>query len=326
MTNQRFSMRVGAGAVTMPTVMARDHASAVVGHRVIDPGESLMSRGTRVGLAAVGCVALFAVSACGSGSGSDAAPDTTTPPPVDSTTTTTLPATMEAALESRLTDEFGDPATAREVMAGVDQETLDSLGDRVTIEEVATTPLLDYTPDRTPDDQIDSLVVFDFAYRDDGAGGRIPSPANQEMATAVETFVADHPVPVFAQTSAAGLLIAANVPNVVSLDADVGPDGQLVYLSTAGAADKAVAQAAAMNTAMGTVGVVAFSDHLGRSVLTAEAAGMDATVAESMQMPSTYDAQSAQPWTARSGHLPAHRSPGPSRHPLISGGREGGRG
>ncbi len=254
-----------------------------------------MSRGTRVGLAAVGCVGLFAVTACGSGSGSDAGPDTTTPSPVESTTS--LPATVEAALESRLTEEFGDPATVREVMAGVDQETLDSLGGRVTIAEVATTPLLDYTPERTPDDQIDSLVVFDFAYRDDGAGGRIPSPANQEMATAVETFVADHPVPVFAQTSAAGLLIAAGVPNVVSLDADVGADGQLVYLSTAGAADKAIAQAAAMNTAMGTVGVVAFSDHLGRSVLTAEQAGMDATVAESMTMPSTYDAQSAQPWT-----------------------------
>ena len=68
-------------------------------------------------------------------------------------------------------------------------------------------------------------------------------------------------------------------------------------LSTICAAEKILADAAASGTDLGTVGVMCLADHEGRCVLTASAAGMNTTAVEGIDLPSTYDPESVQPWT-----------------------------
>jgi hypothetical protein len=92
----------------------------------------------------------------------------------------------------------------------------------------------------------------------------------------------------------------------VSIDPVTNPDGTVTYLSTAGVAEQATSKAQAAGEELGTVGVVAFSDHAVRSVLTARKAGMTgAAVPKSMTLPRGYDPESNQPWTrSRAAYLP----------------------
>ena len=83
-----------------------------------------------------------------------------------------------------------------------------------------------------------------------------------------------------------------------SIDPDTGPDGEVVYLSTAGVADKAVTLAVQQGVDLGQVGVLGFQDHAVRCVLVSRAAGMaDAAVPEGVDLPGEYDPQSGQEWT-----------------------------
>ncbi len=141
------------------------------------------------------------------------------------------------------------------------------------------------------------MVVFAFGNRVAADGSLAPGPTNEKLAAATERFVKQHRVPVFAQQEIAERLDAAGVKHVTSIDPIVGPDGKLVYLSTAGVAAQVLAKAHAAGVDLGTVGVFAFVDHAVRSVLTAKAAGMKAAVPSGVVLPRTYDPESSQPWT-----------------------------
>ena len=84
---------------------------------------------------------------------------------------------------------------------------------------------------------------------------------------------------------------------MTSIEPTTGPDGEVVYLSTRGVADAIVAEAGASSLVLGTAGVICFADHEGRCLLTADAAGIDGTAIEGVELPSDYDPESGQPWT-----------------------------
>jgi len=205
------------------------------------------------------------------------------------TTTTTTPS-YGAALEARLAKEWQDPALAKEIVAGLGADTLASFAVKVPLAQVATSPFLAYRPARVPAKSVDSLIVYAFGNRVDAAGATTAGPTNEQLAKAVRGFVAKHKVPVFAQQEVAQFL--TGVPNVTSIDPVVGPDGKIVYLSTAGVADQAEQKGAT-----GTVGVVCFADHAGRCLLTTQKAGLTAGIPKGITLPATYDPQSGQPWT-----------------------------
>ena len=226
---------------------------------------------------AVGMLALCAFLVGCSSSDGGAASDSTPAAPVD----------YRSAMVSRLTGEWGDSALAEEVVERVGVGALESWEERVPMEDVATTPLLSYHPDTTPAAQINTLVVFTFGYRGDLESETEPGPVNEQMAAEVMDFLAEYPVPVYAQTNVASLLQDAGVPQVTSIDRVVGPDGEITYLSTLGAAEAILAISSESGNALGIVGVVCFADHEGRCVLTAEAAGMAATAVEGIDQEHT---------------------------------------
>ena len=60
--------------------------------------------------------------------------------------------------------------------------------------------------------------------------------------------------------------------------------------------------------------MICFADHEGRCLLTADAAGIDGTAIEGVELPSEYDPESGQPWTRDRVELPRHR---PGRPPAA---------
>lgn len=133
-------------------------------------------------------------------------------------------------------------------------------------------------------------------------GSQRTSSLASTSVNAAAAFVEDHPVPVLAQWEVADLLLADGVAEVISVEPDEGPDGEVVYLSTAGVADKAVMLADDAGIDLGQVGVLCFADHAGRCLLTAEAAGMTgAAVPAGVALPDEYDPRSGQPWTRDRG-------------------------
>jgi len=202
-----------------------------------------------------------------------------------------------SALTSRLAKEYGDPALAAEVVAGLSAETLAQLEARVPLAAVATSPFLAYRSKRVPARAVDSVVVFAFGNRVGADGSVTSGPTNDALAAATKRFVKQRPVPVFAQQAIAQQLQAQGVKRVTSIDPDIGPDGKIVYLSTAGVADQVNQKAQAAGVDLGTVGVIGFADHVVRCVLTAKAAGMTAGVPKGVTLPSAYDPESGQAWT-----------------------------
>lgn len=215
---------------------------------------------------------------------------------------------MDRAIRQRLADELGDGELAAAVV-----ETLDeTLRQRLADVDVATTPLLTYRPPTAPDDRIDSLWILAFGYRilesadgADLAGGippmdrLAPGPVNERLARLAADFVSRRPVPIVAQWEVADVLGALGIADVISVTPDRGADGSVVYLSTAGVIEKGrrLAEAAGVDT--GRAGLLAHADHAGRCLLTARAAGLDAVVPDSVDLPAEYDAASGQPWTRR---------------------------
>jgi hypothetical protein len=222
------------------------------------------------------------------------------------TTTATVAADYRAALTKRLGKEYGDAALAKRIVTALGDDTVTALEAKVPLADVATSPFLAYKPPRVAADKVDSLVVFAFGNRKGADGQLEPGPMNEAIAKAVSQFVRKHPVPVYAQTEIATQLQAAGVSDVTSIDPVTAPDGTVTYLSTAGVAEQAVAKARAAGKELGTVGVVGFSDHAVRCVLTARKAGLTgAAVPKGIVLPSVYDAESNQPWTrSRAAYLP----------------------
>ena len=259
---------------------------------------------------AVSLALALVLTACGSDGGDGAgeaagtgAAETTTTEEATTTistttTSTTAPATFADGLVARWTDELGDAALAQELVDGLGPDGVAQFEALVGLDAVFTDPLVAMTPPTVPDDEVDSLVVYAFGNRVAADGTLSPGPTNEALAQVVEGFVAEHPVPVFAQWEVADLLAERDVPDLTSIDPDTGPDGEVVYLSTAGVAEKAVTLADQQGVDLGQVGVIAFADHAVRCVLTSEAAGMTgAAVPEGVALPTDYDAESGQEWT-----------------------------
>ncbi len=200
-------------------------------------------------------------------------------------------------LTERLSTEFGDEATARAVVANLSAEQLAQLEAAVPAAEIATAPQLSYLPDTT-EGPVDHLVVLAFGNRVAADGTVTAGPTNEALADSVESYVAEHPTPVFAQWEVADILIERGVPDVVSIEPVVGADGAVTYLSTSGVTDQVVAAADAAGTDLGRVGVVGFADHVVRCVMTATASGIeDAVVVDGLALPTAYDPESGQEWT-----------------------------
>ena len=199
-------------------------------------------------------------------------------------------------LTARLTDELGDAQVAASVVANLDPTILTQFTAAVPADEIATTTLLTYRPETTAE-PVDTLVVLAFGNRVAADGTVTPGPTNEALADAVQAHVATNPTPVYAEWEVAQILQQRGVPNVVSIEPEVGPDGAPVYLSTSGVTDQIVARAEADGVDLGTVGVVGFADHVVRCVMTAEASGMTAVVPEGIALPTEYDPESGQEWT-----------------------------
>ena len=255
---------------------------------------------------ALAVVLLLVLAACGSGGGGgdggDAsetgAAETTTTEEATTTTSTTAPANFSDGLVARWTDELGDAALAQQLVDGLGADGVAQFEALVGLDAVFTDPLVAMTPPTVPDDEVDSLVVYAFGNRVAADGTLSPGPTNEALAQVVEDFVADHPVPVFAQWEVADLLAENGVGDIISIDPDTGPDGEVVYLSTAGVAEKAVTLADQQGVDLGQVGVIAFADHAVRCALVSQAAGMNAArVPEGVDPPTEYDPESGQEWT-----------------------------
>ena len=253
----------------------------------------------------VALLAAATLAGCGSDGGGDDASATSaaTATTEEATTTstppsTTAPATFADGLVARWTDELGDAALAQQLVDGLGADGVAQFEALVGLENVFTDPLVAMVPPTVPDDEVDSLVVYAFGNRVAADGTLSPGPTNEELARVVEDFVAEHPVPVFAQWEVAGLLAESGVGDITSIDPDTGPDGEVVYLSTAGVAEKAATLAEQQGVELGQVGVIAFQDHAVRSTLVSQAAGMDAArVPEGVDLPTEFDPESGQEWT-----------------------------
>ena len=271
---------------------------------------ALMRRPTRTRLTCavlITAVAATAPVACGDeGDAPSAEQPTTVPsseaPPASSTipaetvpTQTTAPATFREAFSAQLGADLGDVALATKIVDGLDDAVVAQLAAAVSGD--VGDPLLSFTPSTVAAGEVDALVVFAFGNRTDDQGDLVPGPTNEALAATVSAFVAEHPVPVFAQWEVAEILIAGGVPAVTSIDPEIDADGKLVYLSTEGVAEKAVELAAGEGSELGQVGVIAFQDHAVRSVMTAQGSGMTAAVPAGTELPSDYDPDSTQPWT-----------------------------
>lgn len=257
----------------------------------------------RLLLLLVAGLAAGSLAACGRGGGSDdeasaTSSATATTEEATTTTSTTAPATFADGLVARWTDELGDAALAQQLVDGLGADGVAQFEALVGLDAVLTDPLVAMTPPTVPDDEVDSLVVYAFGNRVAADGTLSPGPTNEALAQVVEDFVVDHPVPVFAQWEVADLLAESGAGDITSIDPDTGADGEVVYLSTAGVAEKAVALADQQGVDLGQVGVIGFQDHAVRCVLVSEAAGMaGAAVPEGVDLPSAYDPQSGQEWT-----------------------------
>lgn len=244
---------------------------------------------------------LLAVALCGAcGSSSSSGPRAAAP---EVSTTTMTFTDYRSALTARLSAEWGDPALAARVVAGLDQTTVDTYAARIPMGEVMTSPRLVY---RVPTQAgpVDSILVYSFGYRGPD-GERQPGPVNEAMARAVAEYVRMHPTPVYAQIEPAKALRALGVTDVTEVPLQRRSDGTVIYQSTADFTSQLLAQLSSSGRRLGRTAVVGFSDHEGRCLLIARGAGIDAVSVDGITAVSTYDPESSQPWTrSREAYLP----------------------
>ena len=146
------------------------------------------------------------------------------------------------------------------------------------------------------DNRVSCLIVFAFGNRE--VNGELqPGPVNEALARAVQSYVAECPVPVFAQWEVADILNAVMPGSAVSITPDIDADGNVVYLNTVQVAEKAMRRADEMGLSLGEVGVAAFADHSVRCVYTCRKLGLEAAVPNGLIMPHEYDPESGQRWT-----------------------------
>jgi hypothetical protein len=122
-----------------------------------------------------------------------------TEPPATESTTTVPPADIAEAVTRRLSTEFGDASLASELVTRFGPDTLQAMEDTIGIDGADDSLLLAASAPTVEADDVDSLVVYAFGNRVAADGALSPGPVNEEMAALVTAFVADRPVPVYAQ-------------------------------------------------------------------------------------------------------------------------------
>lgn len=176
----------------------------------------------------------------------------------------------------------------------------DELGDRDDARDLAAALVEDALTWRTPEiapERIRLIIAYTFGNRMLDNGNRRPGPVNEALAEIAVDLHRRTAAPVFAQWEVAEAIAGRIAPGrLTAINPGRDAMAEPVYLSTGGVA-AAVASLVGDPRAAGPVAVVAFRDHAKRSVDTTRRAGFDAYVAAGTALPSTYDAQSGQPWT-----------------------------
>jgi hypothetical protein len=196
---------------------------------------------------------------------------------------------LTAALEAQLGDRETAGITARRIV------------------EVA----LSWSPPSAPMARLDGIIAYAFGNRlrpeaatsvDAPLDDRLadPGPVNAGLADVVAALHRQRPVRIYAQWEIARVLRDRHgLPDVVSIEPEIGPEGQIIYLSTDGVARAAAAIDRARPDPAAALAVVAHHDHARRCVQITRAAGFEAFVAADIPLPADYDPLSGQTWTRR---------------------------
>ena len=200
---------------------------------------------------------------------------------------------LQDLLKQRLTEELGEAEAAAR------------LADQIL--DIA----LSWRPSQAPAAQITRIVAYGFGNRLRESAGptdlAAPGPVNEALAQAVLAIHRLNPVKIYAQWEIARFLIGKpGMADMVSIEPVYLPDGSLEYLSTDGVAAEVIRHEDGAAAGMGTVAIVAHRDHAKRCVQISRRHGMDAHVVAEVELPSTYDALSGQPWTRRRDIYLAH--------------------
>ena len=141
-----------------------------------------------------------------------------------------------------------------------------------------------------------TIVAFTFGNRMSSNGNRSPGPVNEAIARVAADVQRRSGSIVYAQWEVAEAL-APILPEVriVPIYPDRDARAEPVYLGTLAVIRRLLTHSGGPE-ALGTVGIVAFRDHLRRCISTARALGLDAYAPAGVTMPETYDPQSGQPW------------------------------
>ena len=173
------------------------------------------------------------------------------------------------------------------------------LGDRSSAEAMARMlgeDALSWRPPEVPPRRIATIVAFTFGNRMQPNGNREPGPVNEALADIAVRLHREGGARVYAQwevAQAVGDRVAHD--KLVAIYPDRDERAEPRYLRTAGVVDEIV-QRTGDPAALGTVGIVAFSDHAWRCVATARRYGLAAAMPAGFAMPVEYDSLSGQPW------------------------------
>lgn len=145
--------------------------------------------------------------------------------------------------------------------------------------------------------QITTIVAYAFGNRILPNGNRLPGPTNEALADLVVQLHKETDAPVYAQweiIDAIGDRI--NPDKLTPINPTLNAQANVVYLSTADVASTIIEYVNDPEK-LGTVGVIAFDDHMYRCIKISRDAGINAYKPDGYSMPSIYDTQSGQPWT-----------------------------
>lgn len=181
-------------------------------------------------------------------------------------------------LAEHLSEELGDRAAARALAGILAEDALSWQPPQIAPRDVAT------------------IVAFTFGNRTQPNGNREPGPVNEALAALAAKLHGETGAPIYAQWEVAEAL-GARVPaeKLVAIYPTRDERAEPVYLSTSGVV-RNIVQRVGDPASLGSVAIVAVSDHAWRCVATARRHGLAAAVPAGYSMPADYDPGSGQPW------------------------------
>ena len=189
---------------------------------------------------------------------------------------------LRTAMALRLRRQLSDPDAADRLAAW--------------LLEVALT----WRPVETQVASIDTIIAFSFGLREEDPSDpmAVAGPVNKELAALVASLAARLPeAKIYAQWEIARVLHGRyGLKQVVSIERVVNGKG-IVYLSTRGVAEGAIADAGGDPAALGRVCAVGHHDHAWRCADVCRRLGLDAYVAADVPLPMSYDEHSIQNFT-----------------------------